>query len=293
MNGSYSVKSGYLLDKGLVKGASNAIWKHVSSWKGPQQRVRQFLWAAVHNRLMTNDERHQRHFTKSSECALFVGESESLDHILRSFPMARQVWLNTSNIAESNEFFVMNTEDWWMRYISGKNNSLIFGLTCWLLWKARIVCLKESRRVRLVLWSRRVSGLVLPLLPTRGLRTSNGARDGRASLERSHGELHRDRATLSTRIVRAELIGVVIGLDRVWDMGIREMEVQTDSACVVKLLTDRMSGNQQHAMLIEKFKNISQRAWSVSVKFIYREANFLVDFLANKGHELMLGTHTI
>ncbi|CAN1134922.1 Putative ribonuclease H protein At1g65750 [Linum perenne] len=71
------------------------------------------------------------------------------------------------------------------------------------------------------------------------------------------------------------------------------VEVQTDSACVVKLLTDRRQGNHQHATLIEKFKYISQRAWSVSVKFIYREANHLADFLANKGHELALGTHTI
>ncbi|CAN1289838.1 Putative ribonuclease H protein At1g65750, partial [Linum perenne] len=94
-------------------------------------------------------------------------------------------------------------------------------------------------------------------------------------------------------ITRAELTGVVIGLDRAWDMGIREVEVQTGSACVVKLLTERMPGNHQHATLIEKFKNISQRAWSVSVKFIYREANYLADFLANKGHELVLSTHTI
>ncbi|CAN1148328.1 hypothetical protein LINPERPRIM_LOCUS38022, partial [Linum perenne] len=40
-------------------------------------------------------------------------------------------------------------------------------------------------------------------------------------------------------------------------------------------------------------KGIKKGVWSVSVKFIYREANYLADFLANKGHELALGTHMI
>ncbi|CAN1170063.1 Putative ribonuclease H protein At1g65750 [Linum perenne] len=143
-NGTYSVKSGYLLAKGLVEGASNDIWKHVWSWKGPQ-RVRQFLWTTMHNRLMTNAERHRRHMRSNPECGLCVDEPESLDHILRRCPMARQVWSNTLNIALFDDFFSLNIEDWWMRNIKGKNTSLIFGLTCWLLWRARNVRVFEGK----------------------------------------------------------------------------------------------------------------------------------------------------
>ncbi|CAN1139509.1 Putative ribonuclease H protein At1g65750, partial [Linum perenne] len=86
---------------------------------------------------------------------------------------------------------------------------------------------------------------------------------------------------------------VVIGLQRAWDAGIRTVEVQTDSACVVKLLSKGAPGDHQHATLIEKFKTLTQRNWQVSVKFIYMESNHLAGSLANKGHKLELGIHTI
>ncbi|CAN1163535.1 Putative ribonuclease H protein At1g65750 [Linum perenne] len=328
-NGTYSVKSGYLLAKGLAGSGSNGIWKAVWSWKGPQ-RVRQFLWTATHNRLMTNAERHRRHLTGNPECGLCVDEPESQNHILRSCPMARQVWASTLNIDESDDFFSLNVEDWWRRNITSKDTALIFGLTCWILWNARNIRVFEGKLTS-------AAGIM-----EQGrfwARISNSAQQEVTNLKRSQGSAGVTRNiywkaaqgtsyTLNTdgsvrlsdhvaaaggclrdndgrvidcfaanlgdcSITRAELTGVINGLDRAWNIGIREVEVQTDSACVVKLLTETMPGNHQHATLIQKFKNISQRAWSVSVKFVYREANHLADFLANKGHELTLGTHTI
>ncbi|CAN1146991.1 Putative ribonuclease H protein At1g65750 [Linum perenne] len=94
-------------------------------------------------------------------------------------------------------------------------------------------------------------------------------------------------------ITRAELTGVVIGLERAWDIGIRQIEVQTDSAVVVKLVSKDGLGEHQHATLIRRFMNLIRRNWQVSVKFIYWEANHLADSLANKGHDLDLGIHSI
>ncbi|CAN1163537.1 Putative ribonuclease H protein At1g65750 [Linum perenne] len=182
-NGTYSVKSGYLLAKGLAGSGSNGIWKAVWSWKGVTRNI---YWKAAQG----------TSYTLNTD-----GSVRLSDHVAAAGGCLRD------NDGRVIDCFAANLGD--------------------------------------------------------------------------------------CSITRAELTGVINGLDRAWNIGIREVEVQTDSACVVKLLTETMPGNHQHATLIQKFKNISQRAWSVSVKFVYREANHLADFLANKGHELTLGTHTI
>ncbi|CAN1249193.1 hypothetical protein LINPERPRIM_LOCUS7034 [Linum perenne] len=36
-----------------------------------------------------------------------------------------------------------------------------------------------------------------------------------------------------------------------------------------------------------------RRDWMISLKHVYREAKFLADFLATKGHDLARGNHSI
>ncbi|CAN1835590.1 Putative ribonuclease H protein At1g65750 [Linum perenne] len=145
-NGSYSVKTGYLLAKELVERETNGTWKKIWSWKGPQ-RVRQFLWTAVHNRLLTNTERQRRHLTNSTDCGLCVDTPESLDHILRHSPLAEQVWLRTLPPANLVDFFSLDPGEWWKRYIGDGSLSTVFGFTCWLLWKARNERIFEGKSV--------------------------------------------------------------------------------------------------------------------------------------------------
>ncbi|CAN1789134.1 Putative ribonuclease H protein At1g65750, partial [Linum perenne] len=312
-----------------VDGVSCGIWKQIWNWKGPQ-RVRQFIWTAVHNRLMTNAERHRRHLTNNMECGLCVDEPESIDHILRKCPLAKQVWVKTLAITESNEFFSLSPEDWWKRYISDKYVSLSFGLTCWLLWKNRNDRVFEGKSTNLIgiLEQRRywVNICNSAYKDVDGLKQCQGKErvPSMISWEAGQGQGYTLNTDGSVRIseqraaaggclrdsdgrvidcfaanlgncsiTRAELTGVIIGLERAWNLGIREVEVQTDSACVAKFFSEGSTGIHQHATLIGKFKIISQRAWRITVKFIYREANYLADFLANRGHALALGTHTI
>ncbi|CAN1219297.1 Putative ribonuclease H protein At1g65750 [Linum perenne] len=94
-------------------------------------------------------------------------------------------------------------------------------------------------------------------------------------------------------ITRSEIVGVMMGLERAWAAGIRKVEVQTDSICVIKLLSKDHPLTHQHATAVSKIRRMLQREWTVYFTHIYREANFLADHLANKGHELALGSHTI
>ncbi|CAN1126735.1 Putative ribonuclease H protein At1g65750, partial [Linum perenne] len=328
-HGSYSVKSGYLLAKEMGEGVHNAIWKRVWSWKGPQ-RVRQFLWVAIHKRLMTNVERRRRHITNNAECGLCVNEEESMDHILRGCTLSRQVWCSTLSISTADDFFSINLDEWWKKFISDKKLSLVFGITCWLLWKVRnervfegkmttvagIVAQgrfwiqttndaytsladlklgKEQRRVQ-----KDISWTAAPwpacTLNTDGsvIASERTAAAGGCLRDTNGRVLDTFAANLGNcSITRAELTGVAIGLERAWGMGFRRVEVQTDSACAVKMLSDSTPAIHQHATLISKIRSILHRPWSVSVKFIYREGNHLADFLANKGHDLAAGTHTL
>ncbi|CAN1747934.1 Putative ribonuclease H protein At1g65750 [Linum perenne] len=73
-------------------------------------------------------------------------------------------------------------------------------------------------------------------------------------------------------ITRAELTGAVTGIERAWDLGVRELTVQLDSLCAIKLLSDSGSTNHQHASI--------GRATSS-------------DHLANRGHDVALGLHQV
>ncbi|CAN1323692.1 Putative ribonuclease H protein At1g65750, partial [Linum perenne] len=94
-------------------------------------------------------------------------------------------------------------------------------------------------------------------------------------------------------ISRAELTGIVRGMERAWEARIRELEVQTDSIYVVRLLLEEGHRVHQHTTIVERFKQLLERDWSVTVKHIYRKANHLADALANMGHNLDFGTHSV
>ncbi|CAN1336375.1 Putative ribonuclease H protein At1g65750, partial [Linum perenne] len=94
-------------------------------------------------------------------------------------------------------------------------------------------------------------------------------------------------------ITHAEITGIVLGFERVWDAGIRRVEVQTDSKCAIQLLSYEGGLSNQHAAILGKFRRLKRRDWIIQLKHVYREANFLADHLANQGHDLALGVQTI
>ncbi|CAN1790227.1 Putative ribonuclease H protein At1g65750 [Linum perenne] len=94
-------------------------------------------------------------------------------------------------------------------------------------------------------------------------------------------------------ISRAEMTAIIIGMERARSAGIWDLEIQTDSTCAIHLLTEEGNRDHQHAAVVRKYRHLVERNWRVNVKHIYREANHLADALANKGHTLELGTHSM
>ncbi|CAN1135624.1 Putative ribonuclease H protein At1g65750 [Linum perenne] len=97
----------------------------------------------------------------------------------------------------------------------------------------------------------------------------------------------------SCSITRAEITGVIVGMERAWHWGIRNLEVQTDSRSAVTILEQTSQLDHQHAALVLQYRRLMERNWLVTITHIFREANHLADALVNKGHGVSLGTHTI
>ncbi|CAN1325899.1 Putative ribonuclease H protein At1g65750, partial [Linum perenne] len=95
----------------------------------------------------------------------------------------------------------------------------------------------------------------------------------------------------SCSIMRAELRGILDGMRLAWDNGIRKLCIQTDSRAAVAILEKDDLHGHRHSALVEQFRALKGRAWDVSIKHIYREANNAADYLANFGHHLDLGFH--
>ncbi|CAN1143084.1 Putative ribonuclease H protein At1g65750 [Linum perenne] len=97
----------------------------------------------------------------------------------------------------------------------------------------------------------------------------------------------------SCSITRAEIRGIVEGMNLAWERGVRHLAIQTDSRCAVQILSNQNNVDHQHAGLVKLFTKLLERDWIVSLSHVYRESNFLADSLAALGHASPFGTHFI
>ncbi|CAN1791847.1 Putative ribonuclease H protein At1g65750 [Linum perenne] len=68
------------------------MWMSVWRWRAPN-RIRHFLWLAIQQKLLTNDERRRRNMTSIADCEFCRHPTESALHVLRDCSFAREVWM--------------------------------------------------------------------------------------------------------------------------------------------------------------------------------------------------------
>ena len=62
-------------------------------WKAPVcERIRMFIWLALHDRLLSNVQRVARRLSDDPRCTRCGADEESLDHILRRCPFSFIIW---------------------------------------------------------------------------------------------------------------------------------------------------------------------------------------------------------
>ncbi|CAN1146389.1 Putative ribonuclease H protein At1g65750 [Linum perenne] len=202
-----------------------------------------------------------------------MGDAETTKHVLRSCPLAKQAWTKLLLINESDPFFSMDLESWWNKYLTDKDMALQLGVACWVLWKYRNGRIFEGvnvsansivERCRFWIQLTRTAWLKMDNLRNNksGSRINtnvawNAAPWPKYTLNTDGSVLISGKASAGgclrdgfdkvvdafspnlgiCSITRAEITGVMMELERAWVAGIRKVEVQTYSICVIKLLT--------------------------------------------------------
>ncbi|CAN1162503.1 Putative ribonuclease H protein At1g65750 [Linum perenne] len=197
----------------------------------------------------------------------------------------------------------------WFNAGLGSEDSLRFGIVCWYLWKARNERLFAGSREgastiasKCIGWEEKVreavsfEATILESVKVKrqiqvawqaspaGWVTVNS--DGSVLIGQSKaaaGGLLRDEDGRCIEafacnlgkcsITRAEIRGALEGIRLAWIRGFRKVQVQIDSEAAVAILLDSSQ--------------------TIDHRHVYREANKAADYLANLGHSLDRGCHSV
>lgn len=92
-------------------------------------------------------------------------------------------------------------------------------------------------------------------------------------------------------VLLEELWGILTGLELAWELGFRNILLESDSHNAVSLLTKNHSQTHLCRAILNSIKSYLQRNWRVQVYHIYREGNVVADWLANFLISLPCGIH--
>ncbi|CAN1187552.1 Putative ribonuclease H protein At1g65750 [Linum perenne] len=325
-NGSFSVRTAYLMITDNNTTPSDSIWSHIWRWSGPN-RIKHFLWLASHKKLLMNEERGRRQLTTQVLCHRCSSFNESISHVFYECNFAMQVWRAALPEAITVRNACRDFDSWWRVMISNKDSNTQFGIIAWLLWRARNQLIFEERSlsvleiseqckfwIDLVLssWKTSQLGREAPgkarqtqliawrpgeegwsILNTDGSRHLHSESTAIGGLIRDDGGrfIRAFSANIGNcSITRAELSVIIQGLKLAWSIGIRKLLVQSDSRTAITLL-HRAAVDNQHALLISEFLELQSRNWDIRIEHVYREANCGADYLANFGHSCNFGLH--
>ncbi|CAN1155670.1 Putative ribonuclease H protein At1g65750 [Linum perenne] len=277
-SGEFSIKTAYNLICQSNALPSSDIWKVVWRWEGPN-RIKHFIWLAANDKLLTNVVRRRRGFCSDDTCRGCGTEAESILHILRDCAFAKETWRAVGGFNTDGAEWQFSLTEWLQLFLAGENG-LRFGIVCWYLWRAR---------------NERASDWIIvnsdgSVLGSRGRAAAGGLL--RDSTGRCIDAYAMNLGVCS--ITRAEIRGALEGISRAWAQGHKKVEVQLDSTAAIAILLDTDSKiEHNHALEVFEFRDWIRKDWELRLKHVYREANQAADFLANFGHGLQRGCHSV
>ena len=91
----------------------------------------------------------------------------------------------------------------------------------------------------------------------------------------------------------SELWACLTGLRLSWDMGFRKIILESDSTCVIELLTSNLNTSHAEYSLHKEIHDIINRDWEIKITFASRDSNGAVDLLAKWGLNVPHGFHFV
>ncbi|CAN1189723.1 Putative ribonuclease H protein At1g65750 [Linum perenne] len=327
ISGKFSIRTAYDIVFNTPIRRTDVNWNTVWQWSGPG-RVQYFLWLLSHGKILTNSERKIRHMTEDESCPRCKAAEETITHALRDCPYAANVWnLLGYNYADPLRQGINSNS--WVNLLLTHEKSLEVGIASWLLWKARndlvfngandsanslvarirnwimtitnagtqqdIIGARTHDRIRTdVAWEPGEAGWVVlntdgSVFPGNSMAAAGGlirSNDGRCLLAfcTNLGKCS---------IMRAELRGVIAGLQLAWDHGYRKVAVRVDSRAILSLVKGVDNPSHLHGREAATIREFFNRDWEVTISHVFREGNFAADYLANLGHAHHHGVHLL
>ncbi|KAK8652699.1 hypothetical protein V6N13_126724 [Hibiscus sabdariffa] len=223
-------------------------------------------------------KRHRRGLTENPSC-ICCGSVESIDHILRGCPYARNVWSLIFGVNQITiTFFTDDMKTWLLTNLRSNASSpysvvpwnTLFAAICWHIWKPTSPVNTLQWRAPPQHWScLNTDGSVCS--SSHHTKTGGLLRDNIGSWIQGFG-----RCIGITNAFTAELWAILDGLNLAWQLGLEFIQVQTDCSKTVSKITSR-DAHRSPSTLIRSIHALCQRAWVVEFIWIPREANQVAD----------------
>lgn len=142
-SGAYTASSAYrafFFGRTVLAGAK-LVWK-----AAVPQKLKFFFWLALHNRLWTAERRKRHGLQPEATCSLCDQEDESVDHLLSSCPVTREVWawlLGRVGFQHATPSDRSMLTDWWLNtrqaVPSGHRRAFDSAviIVSWIVWNER------------------------------------------------------------------------------------------------------------------------------------------------------------
>ncbi|KAG7547784.1 Ribonuclease H domain [Arabidopsis suecica] len=271
------------------------------------------------------------HLGDSALCQICRGGDESILHILRDCPAMEGNWRRIVPARRLGSFFSQSILEWLYGNLGDESTmvespwSTVFAMAVWWGWKWRCGNIFGSNgrcrdRVKFIKdlaqevtqahssisgdsgSVMRVERLIGWTAPTDGWLKLNtdGASHGNPGFATAGGVLRAASGSWSGGFAVnlgycsapvAELWGVYYGLFIAWERRATRVELEVDSQIVVGFLKKGISDSHPLSFLVRLCYGFLSKDWIVRINHVYREANRLVDGLANYAFSLPLGFH--
>ncbi|CAN1243679.1 Putative ribonuclease H protein At1g65750, partial [Linum perenne] len=217
---------------------------------------------------------------------------------------------------------------WLQKGLQHKDFGLTFGITIWILWKARNEAIFENKlatcdqlRLRVLHWivgvqeTMRADSQVISKVASQRIDTHIGWKAGPCdcitinadgSVLQPHSQaaaggilrtsLGRPVSTFAANlgrcsIMRAKLRALEIGLMIAWDIGYKKIHLQLDSMAAVTTILGNQEEDFRHGRMLDTINELRSRNWEVTISHIFLEGNRVADLLAHHGQTLDFGFH--
>lgn len=158
-----------------------------------------------------------------------------------------------------------------------------------------IACLIHTRRIHHVRWIFPPDGWCK--LNTDGASKGNPGIAGCGGVIRDSRGLWLSGYCMSigcTTAFKAELWGILKGMELAWNFGIRRLMVESDSLSIISFLNHKKKESSScNNNLIRLILGWKSRSWNISFMLTLREGNSVADFLANRSITRELGFHAV